>query len=106
MVAKADGTAARKIGDLATDFSFAPDSTAVAYLDSYSDAARAGVIAVTKLPEGIPRRIGNRVPNFSWGADGRFLAFLSRFVKPVYSVDLMLYALAEEKPFKVNTGVF
>ncbi len=106
MLAKSDGTAVRKIGDLATDFSFAPDSTAVAYLDSYSDAARAGVIAVTTLPEGKPRRIGNRVPNFSWGADGRFLAFLSRFVKPVYSVDLMLYPLAEEKPFKVNTGVF
>src|SRR5262249_61600745 len=37
--------AGRKIGTKVVDFSFAPDSTAVAYLDSYTDAARAGILA-------------------------------------------------------------
>jgi hypothetical protein len=46
------------------------------------------------------------VPNFTWGADGKYLAFLSRFTKPVYSVDLMLYLAGEESAFKSHQGVF
>jgi hypothetical protein len=34
------------------------------------------------------------------------MAFLSRFLKPVYSVDLMLYAVGGEKAEKVQAGVF
>lgn len=101
-----NGGAGRKIGAKVVDFSFAPDSSAVAYLDSYTDAARAGILAMTALPDGKTRRLGNRVPNFSWGADGKYLAFLSRFTKPVYSVDLMLYLAGEESAFKAHQGVF
>jgi len=46
------------------------------------------------------------VPNFTWGSNGHFLAFLSRFTKPVYSVDLMLYLAATDETLKVNQGVF
>jgi len=100
------GGAGRKIGTQVVDFSFAPDSSAIAYLDSYTDAARAGIMVETPLPDGKPKRLGNRVPNFTWGADGKYLAFLSRFVKPLYSVDLMLHLSAEEGASKVHPGVF
>ena len=36
-----------------------------------------GVLGVAELPDGKPRRVGNRVPNYAWGADGRYLAFAS-----------------------------
>jgi hypothetical protein len=34
------------------------------------------------------------------------VAFLSRVLKPIYSVDLMLYTLGAEKAEKVHAGVF
>jgi len=101
------GEAGRKIGEKVGDrLSFAPDSTAIAYLELWDEPSRSGLMGVTELPEGEPRRVGGRVPNFGWGSNGRYLAFLSRFVKPVYSVDLMLYRMGDESSFKVNAGVF
>lgn len=100
------GGEGRKIAERVNEFSFAPDSSAIAYLEHYDIAARAGLVGVATLPDGKPKRIGERSPNYAWGADGRHLAFLSRFVKPLYSVDLMLYPIGAEEAFKVQPGVF
>lgn len=113
-VGTADGTGGRKVGDKVGPFSFAPDSAAIAYLEFYDPNAKAGpetyggagVLGRTDLPDGKPKRIGNRVPNYAWGADSTYLAFLSRFFKPVYSVDLMLYAKGWDAASKVKTGSF
>lgn len=105
-VGPADGSPGRKVAERVQEFSFAPDSTAVASLEHYDIPSRAGKVSVTKLPDGKPVRVGERSPNFVWGSDGRFLAFLQRFVSPSYSVDLMLYPVGEEKAFKVHPGVF
>lgn len=104
----ANGEGARKVGEKIGRFSFAPDSTAVAYLEFYDPNANggAGVLGVAELPDGKPRRVGNRVPNYAWGANGQYVAFLSRFMKPVYSVDLMLYERGQEKSVKVRQGAF
>ncbi|MGD6643558.1 hypothetical protein VWS20_22515, partial [Xanthomonas citri pv. citri] len=75
-------------------------------LEKYDQPSRAGALGVAALPDGAPKRVGDRVPNFVWGSDSRYVAFLSRFVKPVFSVDLMLYALGQEKAEKVQPGVF
>jgi hypothetical protein len=101
-----DGSPGRKVGERVEEFSFSPDSQALGFLERYDPTARAGLMAVVKLPDGATQRVGDRVPNFTWGSDGRFVAFLSRFLKPVYSVDLMLYALGSEKAEKVQPGVF
>lgn len=101
-----DGTPGRKLAERVQEFSFAPDSTAIAYLEHYDISARAGLVGLATLPDGKPKRVGSRCPNFTWGDDGRFLAFLSRFIKPVYSVDLMLYPVGAEEAFKVQAGVF
>lgn len=105
-VGPSDGSPGRKLGEKVLEVAFAPDSTAVAYLEKYDITARAGSLGVARLPDGEPKKVGTRVPNFLWGADGRFVAFLSRFTKPIYSVDLMLYPVGEEQAFKVNPGVF
>jgi hypothetical protein len=78
----------------------------VGFLEKYDSTAGAGLMAVASLPDGAPKQVGGRVPNFLWGEDGRYVAFLSRFLKPEYSVDLMLYPLGAEKAEKVHKGVF
>ncbi|MCP3101282.1 gliding motility protein [Myxococcus sp. K15C18031901] len=105
-VGPAEGGPGRKVGERVEVFTFSPDSQAVGFLDRYDVTARAGLMAVVSLPDGAPRRVGDRVPNFVWGTDARYVAFLSRFLKPEYSVDLMLYPLGAEKAEKVHQGVF
>ncbi|MBN1209454.1 MAG: gliding motility protein [Myxococcaceae bacterium] len=105
-VGPADGSPGRKVGERVEEFSFSPDSQALGFLEKYDPSARAGLMAVVQLPDGETRRVGDRVPNFTWGSDGRYVAFLSRFLKPIYSVDLMLYPVGAEKAEKVHAGVF
>jgi len=102
-----DGGPARKIAEKVGErLAFAADSKAVAYLELWNQPTRTGLMGVIELPDGKPRRVGGRVPNFAWGADGTVLAFLSRFIKPAYSVDLMLYRVGEEKAVRVHPGVY
>ena len=86
--------------------SFSPDSKSLAYLELYDVSARAWLLGVVAVVDGKPKRIGDRCPNYSWGANGNELLFLSRFLKPIYSVDLMLFRMGEEQATKVNPGVF
>jgi hypothetical protein len=102
-----DGRPARKIAEKVGErLAFSADSKAVAYLELWNQPTRTGLMGVAELPDGKPRRVGGRVPNFSWGSDGSMLAFLSRFIKPAYSVDLMLYRVGEEKAVRVQPGVY
>ncbi|NMO20039.1 gliding motility protein [Pyxidicoccus fallax] len=105
-VGPASGGAGRKLGERVDKFAFSPDSQAVGFLEKYDSTAGAGLMTVASLPDGAPKQVGGRVPNFLWGSDGRYVAFLSRFLKPEYSVDLMLYPLGAEKAEKVHKGVF
>jgi len=102
----ASGGAGRKLGVQVEKVAFSPDAQAVGFLEKYDSTASAGLMSVASLPDGTAKQVGSRVPNFVWGSDGRYVAFLSRFLKPAYSVDLMLYAVGEEKAIKVQQGVF
>jgi len=110
VVGPAGGEPGRKVADNVYQFDFAPDSSALAYLDRYSDNKGVhnghGHVGVVALPDGAPRDLGQRVPNYNWGADGKYLAFVSRIFNPVYSVDLMLYRAGEPSAVKVQEGVF
>jgi len=105
-IGPAEGGAGRKVGERVSVFTFSPDSRAVGFLDRYDVTALAGLMAVVTLPDGAPKRVGDRVPNFVWSPRSDAVAFLSRFLKPEYSVDLMLYPLGAEKSEKVHRGVF
>ena len=100
------GGEGRKLGVEVEQFTFAPKSDAIAMLVKYSDAARAGTLAYARLPDGEPKLLGARIPNFEWSGDGRTLAYIQRYLDPIYSVDLMVHALDAEAPVKVGKGVF
>jgi hypothetical protein len=107
VVGPATGEPGRKVGEGVKELAFSPDSKALGFLARYDQPAGAGLMGVVTLPDGEPKLVGSRVPNFTWGADGRFVAFLSRFLKPIYSVDLMLYPVGtDEKARKAQAGVF
>ncbi|HEX8439441.1 gliding motility protein [Archangium sp.] len=105
-VGPASGEPGRKVGERVKDPSFSPDSKALGFLAKYDLPAGAGLMGVVTLPDGEPKLVGSRVPNFVWGKDGTHVAFLSRFLKPIYSVDLMLYRVGAEKAEKAHPGVF
>ncbi len=106
-VGPADGSPGRKVGERVEEFSFSPDSQALGFLEKYDPVGARGADGRGEAAgRRQPKRVGDRVPNFTWGSDGRYVAFLSRFLKPVYSVDLMLYTLGAEKAEKVQAGVF
>jgi hypothetical protein len=105
-VGPASGEPGRKVGERVKELAFSPDSQALGFLAKYDLPAGAGLMGVVALPDGEPKLVGSRVPNFTWGKDGKYVAFLSRFLKPIYSVDLMLYQVGAEKAEKAHPGVF
>ncbi|WP_257456430.1 gliding motility protein [Archangium lipolyticum] len=105
-VGPASGEPGRKVGERVKELAFSPDSQALGFLAKYDLSAGAGLMGVVALPDGEPKLVGSRVPNFLWGKDGKYVAFLSRFLKPIYSVDLMLYQVGAEKAEKAHPGVF
>ena len=106
-VGPASGEPGRKVGERVKEVAFSADSLALGFLAKYDQPAGAGLMGVVTLPDGEPKLVGSRVPNFTWDKAGKYVAFLSRFLKPVYSVDLMLYTVGgEEKARKAQTGVF
>ncbi|WNG48671.1 gliding motility protein [Archangium minus] len=105
-VGPASGEPGRKVGERVKELAFSPDSQALGFLAKYDQPAGAGLMGVVALPDGEPKLVGSRVPNFMWGSDGKYVAFLSRFLKPIYSVDLMLYQVGAEKAEKAQPGVF
>jgi hypothetical protein len=105
-VGPASGEPGRKVGERVKDVAFSPDSKALGFLAKYDQSAGAGLMGVVSPPDGEPKLVGSRVPNFIWGKDGQYVAYLSRFLKPVYSVDLMIYPVGEDKARKAQTGVF
>jgi hypothetical protein len=106
VVGPSDGKGGRKVGIQVSEFEFAPDSQAVAFLERYDISARSGSLTVAQLPDGKPAKVGFRVPNYAWSPDGRHVAFIARFFKPLYSIDLLLYPVGAEEAFKVHPGVF
>lgn len=101
-----DGAGGRRLGKAVGTYTFSPDSSHLAYLDSFSSSASAGVLHVVKLPEGEPRRLGVRVPNFDWAPDSSAIAFIERVFDPIYSIHLSVFELGAEAPKHAGTGVY
>jgi len=105
-VGPADGTGAHLVAAKAHEFTFAPDSRAIGYLAEYRQQNHAGKLGLAPLPEGPARELGDLVPNFEWSSDSKSVAFLQRFLRPDFSVDLMLYRTGEPAAVKVERGVY
>ncbi|HVE81462.1 MAG TPA: gliding motility protein [Myxococcales bacterium] len=105
-VGPADGSGGHLVAARAHEFTFAPDSRGIGYIAAYRTQSQAGTLGVAPLPEGKPRDLGDLVPNFVWSGDGKAVAYLERFLRPIFSVDLMLYRLGDPAPVKVQQGVY
>ncbi|MBX7113001.1 MAG: gliding motility protein [Myxococcaceae bacterium] len=114
MVGAADGSPGKKIGERVDVVNFAPASNGIAFLKNYSmsdtqgGTLGQGTLMVASLPlEGPAKSLGERVPGYVWSNDGKTLAFVERFFKPLYSVDLMVHSLGSaEQPYRVQQGVY
>jgi hypothetical protein len=98
--------AGSKLGDRVQEFAFSPDSAAIAFLDNYYVPTRTGSMMVADLPDGAPKKLGTRVPFFAWGADRKVLAFSAGTMKPIFSIDLMLYRAGAEPAARISPWVF
>lgn len=105
-VGTSSGGVGQALGQRVQEFSFSPDSSAVAFLDKYHVPTRAGVLTVATIPDGKPKAIGYRVPYYVWGSTSRYLAFSAGVLKPIFSLDLMVYAMGAEKAQKVSPWVY
>src|SRR5690606_28380499 len=105
-VGPSDGTGGRRLGKAVGTYTFSSDSAHLAYLDSYSSSASAGVLHVVKLPDGEPKRLGVRVPNFDWAPDGSAIAFVERVFDPIYSINLSVYQVEAEGPKFAGKAVY
>lgn len=105
-VGPSGGDGAHLVAAKAHEFTFAPGSGAVGYLANYRQQTHAGTLGVAPLPQGPSKDLGDLVPNFDWSPDGKSVAYLERFLRPIFSVDLMLYRLGDPAPVKVQQGVF
>lgn len=93
-VSPADGSGAGKnFGANVRDFAFSPDVKKIAWRQNYvpEHAEGYGDVQMAELPEGAPRRVGNRARSFEWSPDSMAIAFAFDVVKPIRSVNLYLW---------------
>ena len=97
-----------KLGDGAAQPGFSRDGTHLAWLDKYDPQSRSGTLMWAKLSETpTPKKAGTAAQNFLWSRTGKYLGFVSRQTKPIFSIDLFLETIGSAEPaVRVAPGVF
>ncbi len=88
----------RKVGEKVREFEFTKDSKKLIFRDNYQVLAllggkydeKVGDLTEVPLPDGAPKLIQKRSPNYELSPDGSILAFTARIEKPEYSRHLFL----------------
>jgi hypothetical protein len=89
-LAAVDGVAAPlKIGSRIEGYRFSPSGRELAFLDGYDEQSRSGKLTVWKAPTAIVPLAGG-VPLFGWSHTGKYLAYLQRVIRPLYTERLLL----------------
>lgn len=103
----------RKIGEKVREFEFTKDSKRLFFRDNYQVLAllggkfdeKVGDLTVVPLPDGAPKVVQKRSPNYELSPDGTTLAYTARIEKPEYSRHLFLQKDGEA-PVKVQEWLY
>lgn len=101
----ASATEPKPLGAKVKDFQFSPDSKSVAFRENYND--NEGDLAVAVIgSDAAAKKISRRVRSYSWSDDNLKIAFTIRVVKPITSVDLVVWRVGDEEATKIKQWVY
>lgn len=103
----------RKVGQKVREFEFSRDSKQLIFRENYQVLAllggtydeKVGDLTIVPLPDGAPRVIQKRSPNYELSPDGTTLAYTARIEQPEYSRHLFLLK-AGEPPLKLQEWLY
>ncbi|MBL8921514.1 MAG: hypothetical protein JNJ54_21820 [Myxococcaceae bacterium] len=104
---------ARKVGDKVREFEFTKDSKKLIFRDNYQVLAllggkydeKVGDLTTVTLPDGAPKVLQKRSPNYELSPDGKAIAYTARIEKPEYSRHLFLLKEGGE-PVKLQEWLY
>lgn len=95
----------KALGAAVKDFQFSPDSKSIAFREAYND--NEGDLAVAVIGSATPaKKISRRVRSYTWSDDNLKIAFTIRVVKPITSVDLVVWRVGDEEATKIKQWVY
>jgi hypothetical protein len=114
-----DGTP-RKLGDSVKDFDFAPDGKRLVYRENYQElllggrdakpgenrVEKVGDLWLVELPDGKPRLLHRRCPNFLFSPDGKALAYTARIETPDVTRRLLLLRSDATEPVVLKDWLY
>jgi dipeptidyl aminopeptidase/acylaminoacyl peptidase len=103
-VGPASGGEPKQLGAKVKDFQFSPDSKSIAYREGYND--NDGELTVAVLDGGAPKKLAKRCRSYAWSDDNQTIAFTVRVLKPITSVDLMVWRVGDEVASKIKNWVY
>lgn len=103
----------RKVGEKVREFEFTTDSRRLIFRDNYQVLAllggkydeKVGDLTLVQLPDGAPKVLQKRSPNYEVGPDGVTLAYTARIEKPEYSRHLFVLKEGAE-PVKLQEWLY
>lgn len=103
----------RKVGDKVREFEFTKDSKRLIFRDNYQVLAllggkydeKVGDLTTVVLPDGPPKVLQKRSPNYELSPDGQTIAYTARIEKPEYSRHLFLLKEGSE-PVKLQEWLY
>ncbi len=89
------------------DFQFSPDSKSIAYREGYQNDDNRGDLAVAVIGSATgAKKVARRCQSFRWSADNLKIAFTVKTMKPIISVDLMVWRVGDEAASRIKQWVY
>lgn len=110
----------RKVGGVVKDFDFSPDNSRLVFRDNFIElplggreakpgdgkVEKVGDLSLVELPDGAPRLLQRKCPNFLFSADGKTLAYTARIESPDVTRRLLLLRTGETKPVVLKEWLY
>jgi hypothetical protein len=111
---------ARKVGGVVKDFEFSPDNRRLVFRDNYLElplggrearpgdgkVEKVGDLSLVELPDGAPRLLQRRCPNFLFSPDGATLAYTARIESPEVTRRLLLLRPGQKDPVTLKEWLY